>query len=93
MQRWLDQHGDIGRRFQRAYFKAVDYVNANRTMQGDWAVQYARLTPELKDKVTMPVWRTNMGDEYLASLRTTRDLMLQYGFLKQNVEIAPLVFK
>jgi NitT/TauT family transport system substrate-binding protein len=93
LQRWLDQQGDIGRRFQRAYFTAVDYVNANRTMQGDWAVQYARLPPELKDKVAMPVWRTNMGDEYLTSLRTTRDLMLQYGFLKQNVEIPPLVFK
>jgi ABC-type nitrate/sulfonate/bicarbonate transport system substrate-binding protein len=93
LQRWLDRNPDTARRFQRAYFKSVEYTNTNRDKLGDWAVQHVRLRPELKDKVVMPEWRTIMEGEYLESQLRSRDLMLKYGYLKNSVDVAPLIFK
>src|SRR4051794_2871986 len=93
LQRWLDSNRDTAQRFQRAYFRSVDYVNQNRDKWGAWAVQYVRLKPELQDKVTFPDWSTLMDGEYVTSLQRTRDFMLRYGYLKKDVDPQPLIFK
>ncbi len=93
LQRWLDRNADTARRFQRAYFKSVDFMNAHRDRWGDWAVQHVRLRPELKDKVTFPEWRTQMEGEYIASLQKTRDYMLRYGYLQKDVDPQAILFK
>ena len=93
LQRWLDRNGDVARRFQRGYFKSVDLMNQNRDKWGDWAVQHVRLRPELKEQVVFPEWTTTMEGEYVTSLQRTRDFMVQYGYLKQNVDPATMIFK
>lgn len=93
LQRWLDRNGDTAKRFQRALFKSVELVNQNRDKWPDWAVQHVRLRPELKDQVSFPEWNTLMEGEYVTSLQRTRDIMLQYSYLKQNIDPATLIFK
>jgi len=93
LQRWLDSNQETAQRFQRAYFRSVDYVNQNRDKWGAWAVQYVRLKPELQDKVAYPEWSTLMTGEYVTSLQRTRDFMLRYGYLKQDVDPQAIIFK
>jgi ABC-type nitrate/sulfonate/bicarbonate transport system substrate-binding protein len=93
LERWLERNQDTAQRFQRAYFRSVDYVNQNRDKWGAWAVQHVRLKPELQEKVTFPDWSTLMDGEYVTSLQRTRDFMLRYGYLKKDVDPQPLVFK
>jgi NitT/TauT family transport system substrate-binding protein len=93
-ERWLTEHEDVARRYQRAYFRSVAFVNEHQKQWGDWAVQYFRLKPELKDQVAFQLWGdTDMGEPYLASLEKTRDIMLKYGFLKTKIDPRSLVFR
>lgn len=93
LKRWIDRNEDAVHRFQRAMQRSIDHVNANRDRLGDWSVQYLRLNPELKDKIAMPEWRTAMGDEYVGSIARTRDLMVRYGYLKQSLDVQPLIVR
>jgi NitT/TauT family transport system substrate-binding protein len=93
LQRWVDRNQDTVQRFQRAYFRSVDYLNQNRDKWGAWSVQYVRLKPELQDKVAYPEWSTLMTGEYVTSLQRTRDLMLRYDYLKKDVDPQTIIVR
>ena len=54
LERWLRNNSDTLARFRRGYTRGVEYVNANKNRLGDWAVQYTKLDPALKDQVAFP---------------------------------------
>ena len=90
LERWLRNNADTLARFRRGYTRGVEFVNANKNRLGDWAVQYTKLDPALKDQVAFPGWHTELDRK---SLEQSGELFQHYDLLKRPPNLDQLVWK
>jgi NitT/TauT family transport system substrate-binding protein len=90
LERWLRNNADTLARFRRGYTRGVEYVNANKNRLGDWAVQYTKLDPALKDQVAFPGWYTELDRK---SLEQSAELFQRYDLLKRPPNLDQLIWK
>ncbi|HEY7064590.1 MAG TPA: ABC transporter substrate-binding protein [Chloroflexota bacterium] len=90
LERWLRNNADTLARFRRSLLRGVEYVNANRNRLGDWAVQYTKLDPALKDQVAFPGWHTQLDRK---SLEQSGELFQRYDLLKRPPNLDQLLWQ
>ena len=81
---WVDKNKDVAKGFAQAVIKGAQYANTHESETRDVNQQFTNLSPQYKDRVTLPILGSSVD---IAQLRTTMELMLKYGLLKRPVDL------
>ncbi len=86
---WTKKSPDIATRFVNALRKAAEFAEINEVVVRNLSVEFARLSPDLKDKVILPQFGKSVN---LPSFEERMRLMLKYGLLSKPVDMSQRMF-
>ncbi|NKX53394.1 ABC transporter substrate-binding protein [Arthrobacter mobilis] len=87
-QQTLDQNPELVERFRTALHKSFEYAAENEDQVRTIIQDYAKVTPELAQKVEMTVWRPEINLDGLKALGTAAR---KYGVLENEPDYSALI--
>lgn len=84
------ENPDIVEKFKRAVDKASRAAAEDRSLVGIALENHANLAPDLFEKMNTPVYTDDLNTD---ALQHTADLMTQYGFLNQELDVSKAIWQ
>lgn len=87
-EKWLQNHKDVVRAFIRAVHRSVDAINADVNGTRKLVSQWTGLSPELAQKVAMPVFDKGISER---DIQVTIDLTYRYKLIPRSFKAAEVI--
>ncbi len=87
---FAEQHPDVVEKFRKAVDRASLAAAEDHSLVGDALAKHANLDPALFAKMRSPIYTDQLDVD---ALQTTADLMVEYGFLEEPLDVSQAVIQ
>ncbi len=85
---YAQKNPEVVDRFVKAMNKSLDYAQAHREEARGVLTDYTKIPPEVVDKITLPVWRSDLKQD---TIKLQAELAVKYGLAKSQPDLDELI--